>query len=521
MSLIESRIERREKLERDIALEKERRERMNRALQQERDRKDRVLQQEHERKEHVARLAEARQTGVTIPFIPFPEVDKIKYEEAVERAKNNDGEAYYWLANYFLKGEGVEKNENAAGTFLKKAVDAGYAKGSYLAGLYHEWFSLEDERGRRLISSYEGFLPREEWGEYIKSFENAGFDRSSHGGIGTLQMPPIESNDGVQTHTTRPTLFFRGRTRRANTINCCYTNDVATGYVLGLYLSAIKGGLSYATNDIARLKRTIAKCRERIAVEIETQKKAKDKGAAALNLLTNTNEKEKEAAKQRELDKEHKQQEIARQRESEERKQRYEKEQQEREYWSSWPKTLDDETRNALIKDVEGRFNCVFSPHSTNTWFSKNGKALLIYNDVGFKKIDAEGRIVAWGTSQNRADLEEFKWYDEECKKRLESLRVKWSQEHGMTLDEAMRKYEEWQERTIPSRRLRHGSSRPLLYSPRQSINPDESSGGGSLARRFRRQQETEREQAAAEREALQQIQEELRRQREAAENNK
>ena len=43
---------------------------------------------------------------VTIPFIPFDEKEKIKYEDAVERAKTNDSEAFYWLAYYFLRGEG-------------------------------------------------------------------------------------------------------------------------------------------------------------------------------------------------------------------------------------------------------------------------------------------------------------------------------------------------------------------------------------------------------------------------------
>ena len=75
--------------------------------------------------------------GVTAPFIPFDEKEKIKYEDAVERAKKNDPEAFYWLAYYFLNGDGVEKNVESAGKFLQKAVASRNANACYLTGLYH------------------------------------------------------------------------------------------------------------------------------------------------------------------------------------------------------------------------------------------------------------------------------------------------------------------------------------------------------------------------------------------------
>ena len=218
--------------------------------------------------------------GVTMPIIPliipFDEKDKIKYEDAVERAKKNDAEAFYWLAYYFLsREEGVERNCEAAGKFLQKAVDACNAKACYLAGLYHECYSLVDEYNRSLLFA-NGLIQGNERFEIQRVLQSAGIDgpRSI-----SLQMPKRDDSNTAQTY--RPRLLIQ----RDNTINCCCTNEVATEFVIGLYSTAVKGGLSYATNDIARLKRTIAKCRERIAVETGAREKAQKKGAAALSLL--------------------------------------------------------------------------------------------------------------------------------------------------------------------------------------------------------------------------------------------
>lgn len=368
--------------------------------------------------------------GVTAPFIPFERKDKIKYEEAVERAKTNDAEAFYWLAYYFLKGEGVEINREAAGTFLQKAVDARHAKACYLAGLYHEFYSLVDEHNRS-VSSFNGLLPQNEFLEIQSTLQIAGI----YYGSALLQMPKREELNHFQTH--HPRLF-----RRPNTnMNCCYTNEVATGFVIGLYSTAVKGGLSYAITDIDRLERTIAKCRERIG----TREQARIKSAAALDLLVDANAKKSEFAKQKEGEK--------RRRESE--------------YWATWPTTLSDEEMTRLDSDFEKRFNCVFlekqysrplrinekrsdSKHSrTNTWVQGCGKSLIVFHGANyefFQKIDTNGLIVAWGLSKNRTDLEELKWYEEEKEKRLVPLRSKWAKERGMSLEDAMQKYKTWHE---------------------------------------------------------------------------
>ncbi len=444
--------------------------------------------------------------GITAPFIPFDEKGKIKYEDAVERAKTNDSEAFYWLAYYFLKGEGIKKNSEAAGKFLQKAVDACNAKACYLAGLYHENHNICDDKWK---TAY--------WGSDILSWSEKSELRDILNKAGIT--------NGLECTLPIPVKIKRDIVPRLGKRYCSFTNETATGYVIGLYSMAIKGGLTYATNDIARMQRTIAKCRERITAETE----AKAKGATALELLAN----EAEAAKQKE-DEEHRRQ--------------YERE---REYWATWPNAIDVDAQ--LISEVENKFNCVFRPHNTfdiihsrgklesltNTWFRANGKSLIINLDHGaFQKIDSEGRIVAWGFSRNRTtDLEEFKWYEEEKEKRLKLLRDKWAKERGMSLEEVMQKHKEWTEsaylRPQPLRRpgflssnseqrmsgLEMARARHLERLKQQQAEEEQKRQAKDEARKDREQELRERQQAAEERKAqleqLMQIQEELRRQRE------
>ncbi len=461
--------------------------------------------------------------GVTAPFVPFDEKDKIKYEDAVERAKKNDSEAFYWLAYYFINGEGVEKNREAAGKFLQKAVDACNAKACYLAGVYHENHNICDNKWN---TAYWGsdILSWSEKSELRDTLNKAGI---TNGHECTLPIPVKIKRDIV------PGLGKR---------YCSYTNEVATGYVIGLYSIAIKGGLTYATNDIARMQRTIAKCRERIAAETE----AKAKGADALSLLVDEDTKKTEAAKQKE---------------DEERRRQYEKE---REYWATWPNAIDDDTQ--LISEVEKKFNCVFRPHAhgtrplftshgelvssnntwlTNTWFRENGKSLIVNLGNGtFQKIDSEGRIVAWGVLHNRTtDLKEFKWYEEEKEKRIKLLRTKWAQERGMPLEEAIQKHKKWTESNPRPGLLRPGLQRPGgLFRPglsrpglnqeptgleiararreeRLKAEAEQQRQAAEQAKKMREQERKERELAAEERRAqlaqLMKIKEELRRQRE------
>ena len=349
--------------------------------------------------------------GVTAPFIPFDEKDKIKYEDAVERAKKNDSEAFYWLAYYFINGEGVEKNREAAGKFLQKAVDACNAKACYLTGLCLEHFSLWG--GRRSVDP----------GRMNDVHEIIQRLRSAIGLATILKMPESIVPDSQQ-----------GWRKRYS-----YTNDVATGYVIDLYSKAIKGGLAYATNDIARLKRTIVEYRERIAAEADTRAK----GTAALDLLTDTNEVMKKAATNIQESQIHP---LVKQNEME--RLALEKSKQQREYWSTWPTGL-GEGYAKLVLDAENKFNCVIdkSGEFTNVWMRGGGKSLIVGVSGGWRhdrycKIGSDGTILTWTSREE--DLEELKWIKEEEATRLNELRTKWAAERGMSLEEAKSKYDEW-----------------------------------------------------------------------------
>ena len=63
------------------------------------------------------------------------------------------------------------------------------------------------------------------------------------------------------------------------------------------------------------------------------------------------------------------------------------------------------------------------------------------------RKIDKDGRVVWLGGSERANDVEEIRWYNEERSRLLEAKRVKWAEEHGMTVEEASRKYDEWSRR--------------------------------------------------------------------------
>ena len=442
--------------------------------------------------------------GVTIPFIPFNEKDKIKYEETIERAERNDSKAFYWLAYYFAKGESVDRDGDSALKFLKKAVDANDPVACYTFGLLLENDALQNEDGRSVG------------------------DRETERGFGNLHF------------NLRPFGAAAWYTPVSRNGNKCLTNKVAVAHVESLYQKAVDGGLSYATNDIARLHRKVAECERRITqkkIEQETRIANAEKAKALIRDTKEEDEKrhEEETGKQ------------------DDNRKRWEGFRQEREYWRSWPIGIDSDTLNHLIADVEKKFNCIFIPDissttNTNTWFCASGKPLIFSIDSDrvsgdvictFQKINSDGRIVAWGFSENRTDLEEFRYFESEREKRLNSLRSEWAKERGMSLEEAMQKYKVWQEQSKMSLPPQPGRSlnlnnRPGLNAP----SPDSRRLSGLEIARARREarlakerreaeekpqrEKRERERAAKERKAqleqLMQIQEELRRQREERE---
>ena len=447
-------------------------------------------------------------SGVTVPFVPFNEKDKIKYEETIERAEKNDAKAFYWLAYYFAKGESVDRDGDSALKFLKKAVDGNDPVACYTFGLLLENDALQNEDGRSVR------------------------DRETERGFGNLHF------------NLRPFGAAAWYTPISRNGNKCLTNKVAVAHVESLYQKAVDGGLSYATNDIARLHRKVVECERRITQKKMEQETRIANAEKAKALIRDSNEED---------EKQHEEE----TRKQDDNRKRWERFRQEREYWRSWPSGIDSDTLNLLIADVERRFNCIFIPNisstkNTNTWFCTTGKSLVfsIDSDCGditctFQKINSEGRIIAWGFSENRTDLEEFRYFEAEKEKRLNSLRNEWAKDRGMTLDEAIRKHNDWiasrpMQPGLPSPGLRRpGLIRPGLSRPGLNHEPGLETArarreerlkqpqteaelrrqAAEQAKKEREQERKEREQAAEERkvqmEQLMQLREELRRQRE------
>ena len=371
--------------------------------------------------------------GVTAAFIPFPEKDKIKFEDAVERAKENDPKAYYWLSYYFFNGDGVERDAVAGGKFLQTAVGLKDPNACYLAGLYFEVYALRDED-----DLFEGYAHLPE------NMRRSIFDVARVLTLNYINLAALKMPDGVVSDLGGG--------------HFSYTNDVASGYVVDLYLTAVNGGLTCATNDIVRLKLLSTQCRERIAARVVAKEKERARSAAALNLLVDPN-KEAEEARQQEAAKEEelalRQAELERERQAElERKRQEEERKKQWEYWSTWPNGLGEEY-DKLVLDAEKKFNCVIdnSGDFMNVRICGGDKSLIVgitgnWRHDRYCKIDPDGKIVTWTSREE--DLEELKWFKEEEARRLDELRTKWAEGRGMSLEEANRKYDEWLRSSSP-----------------------------------------------------------------------
>ena len=224
---------------------------------------------------------------------------------------------------------------------------------------------------------------------------------------------------------------------------------------------------------------------------------------------------------------------------------------QEEEYWSSWPATLSNEERITLLHETEKKYSVVILGGgtfggTTNTWHKGEGKSLIEIGDDFVRKMDQDGSMISCGRRYCVTELDEIKWYNAEMEKRLAPLQKSWAEKHGMTLEDAMRKYKEWDSsrpRPAGPRRLlnfnnrpggRPGLSRPgLNHEPgseiarvrreerlkQQQAEAEQQRQAAEQAKKEREHAAAERELAAEERKAqleqLMQIQEELRRQRE------
>ena len=441
------------------------------------DQAEKSRKEEQERMERGLRLAEMRQNGKNRPFKPFVEDEKMAFDEALARAETNDAVACYWLAYYFARGECVVRDGKSALKFLRKAVDADNPAACYTFGLLLENDALQDENGRSLGDR-----------ETRSGFYDLFFSFNPFG-VAAWDTPGLE--DG----------------------NRCLTNSVAVAHVESLYQKAFDGGFYYATNDIARLRRKVAECERRI-VQMELDQKTRTANAEKAKLLIRDQEEIQSADGSKRGHDE-------RRRQEEERKQERDEREHQRECWATWPRDLSNEEYGNLLCDAEEKYDSVIlgleylvnstRASSTNTWNIGCGRNLIKADECFVRKIDKEGRVVWLGGSERANDVEEIRWYNEERSRLLEAKRVKWAEEHGMTVEEASRKYDEW----LRSPRSLLGLSRRPTTQLLPSGSKTLLGTGGSLRERRAARDQARQEELAKEKEL------EAKRKAEAAEKEK
>ena len=405
--------------------EKVREELRKREWQEERDRRRAKEEAEDKRR----REEQLRGAGVEKPFMPFNELEKIPYEDCLLRAKEGSAAAYYWLAYYFAEGKMVDKDASAAYKFLSKAIGMKHPAACYTAAQLHELWSIRNEDGDRIQ-------------------EQVVWDRFPVSGFSWV-VPELKGN-------------------------CCLTNETATSFVVNLYREALRGGMLYATNDIARMEAKISACRERIARADKEGKLKSDSARKALALLENEDgvsktTKSNEAA-ERAAEEETARQELARQ-----------------EYWQGWPKGASSAGSNyvAIAKGIEKKFKVALVDicHDSKWRVGDERSCIKLSASDGYyyEKYDAEGRLVL--VSGCRTDFEELKAFDEEREACLKVEREEWAKAKGLTYEEAMSRSNEWKNVSM-FRRSQLATRRPGLLGGGLL-------GGGSLrARRLQRQQE-------------------------------
>lgn len=431
-------------LERDIVKEKEK----NRKNEERR-----IAAEEAKRKIAEANLKHA---GKSLPFVPFVEIGKLDYADAVKRAKDGDAEAYYWLAYYFAKGEIIDCDASSAWKFLTRAAEGNKPEANYIAGQMLEEYALQDEEGnynrdREITRLYSNYNFR--WG----------------------RLPQMSGDK-------------------------CFTNAVATECVISYYKKAVEGGLVYATNDIARLQKKIDACRGRINQKMEEQRKRGLNAQSALDLLKV--EKDPVTGEVKSTD------------EAAEEKRLAEAD-REREKWQSWPRGIryNDEELIAAAKNFENDTMCVAPDTTKSEWIKGCGKSCVIYSDQDYYiEYDANGILVA--VSSDRSKFEILRRIDEKRSEMIKILQEKWAAERGMTYEDAKAGYEKWSsQNSMLGRRPLLGGSRLTGGSLRSRRGLRAQQPQPTVSRQLTEQERAERE---AQRRQLQQIQEELKRVREA-----
>lgn len=425
------------------------------------DAERRVKEKERAELEKKLRLMEARQTGKSAPFVPFAEFEKMEYAAAAKGAKGNDGASYYWLAYYFWKGEIVRRDHAIVSECLRHAVALGYPQACYVLGMMHECWGLVDEWGACIEDP-----------DLVKGFPD--YYYLSRGSAPRDWMPDSEFPSSG-----------------------CVTNVAATTYIISLYSKAVQGGFPYATNDIARVNRKARDCEMRIANRLKDEKQRNDGEKAAMELLEGVSglERREERGDAQKAQADVKMQEM----------------------WESWPMRLDETELLGIKKELEERFRCSFADGTTTVWKVASGKSCICFCSRNFAmRINAQGMIEEVAPADS---FEEIRAMRNERERVLCEKQSKWAKDHDMTLEESMKKYEEWRRRP---RSLAHPSFGGGLLRNRQQgglLRPRGRSLGGLLrdpGRQNPNYTRSEEEGREEQRQQLLAIQEELRRVREA-----
>lgn len=419
-------------------------------------------------KERIAKelkLSELRKAGVSSPFVLFNELGKMDYQTAVAKAKDNDPQAYYWLSYYFAKGEGVERDGDVAGRCLEKAASLGNPDANYAKGLL-----LEKQSFGLPYDNYLGYF------------------------------------------TVDYSIYIAGW-RRGHQLDVNSDADVAS--VVELYNRAVSGGLTFATNDIARFKQKISVKRGEIS-KAESLKCATSEVLESLGLAERTTKHNAQKKAADEKAQKNAAEESARKAEEEKRQKVEADKKAEQEFWATWPKEVSGFAGDILIACEKELGTVVEHKGSNCVWSSTCGKSYISRNHLShpwcnrddgiWTKYDKDGKLVKVGQAKN---FSEYVWMTNRAERMTVERRRSWAEEHNMSYEEAVKKYEVYLEKQ-PSlvRRMRgqQGTPTRAMGSLRERRAIREAELAAEKAER-----EKERE---AQRAQLLKIQEELNKQR-------
>ena len=151
-------------------------------------------------------------------------------------------------------------------------------------------------------------------------------------------------------------------------------------------------------------------------------------------------------------------------------------------------------------------------------WNVGEGRSCIKYcasDGVYFEKYDADGRLVL--VSNERSDFEELKAFDERREVLLKEEREVWAKAKGITYEDAMSRSNEWQNvglrGSLRARRLRRQQEAAAAAAKQREEHAAKDAERQACAEQEKRQRKAER---AEQRQQLLEIQEELKRVREA-----